>query len=148
MNVTIPIDSIWRMLMPLSYDNKKWLADKLYEDIQRVGPVEQMSIRLDELCKLKEGWDGNNAAPVNPIVADNIRSVLQKCKDVDVASWVLFPDVNGNLYLDFKSDQIDAGIILSEHSFSYFAGDKDEQNVPFSVPVVLQVIKSINETTE
>ena len=55
--------------MPLSYDNKKWLADKLYEDIQRVGPVEQMSIPLDELCKLKEGWDGNNAAPVNPIVA-------------------------------------------------------------------------------
>lgn len=107
-----------------------------------------MQLRLDGLCKLEEGWDGNSAAPINRVVVGNMRSVIQNCKESDLASWLLFPDVDGNLYLDFKSEEVDAGIILSEHSFSYFVGDKDERNVPFSVPVVLQVITSINESAK
>ena len=54
------------------------------------------------------------------------------------------PDVDGNLYLDFKSDETDAGIVLSETSFSYFANDKNEKDIPFSPSMFIQVMNSIN----
>lgn len=93
---------------------------------------------------LNEGWDGNNARPVSAAVISNMRDVLNKCEDKDIESWVLFPDVNGNLYLDFKSDEVDAGLILAETSFSYFADDKDGKDIPFSSATFLQVMDSIN----
>ena len=58
---------------------------------------------------------------------------------------VLFPDVNGNLYLDLKSENIDAGIILSDRSFSYFTDDNDEKDIPFSLDIFMQVLRSINK---
>ena len=144
MNATIPINTIWSLLAPLSYDNKKWLAKKLNEDINGATVVDKMRARLEQLSSLKQGWDGNNAMPLSPAVISNMRAVLSRCKDKDIESWVLFPDVNGNLYLDFKSDETDAGLILSESSFSYFAGEKDEKDIPFSVASFLQVMNSIN----
>ena len=119
-----------------------------YEDIRRTTPLEKMLARLEDLGKLEKGWDGYQAAPLKPVVVGNIRSLLKKCKEDDVAPWVLFPDVDGNVYMDFKSSLTDAGIIISEKHFSYFVDDKDEQNVPFSTSAVLQVIKNINRAAE
>lgn len=144
-NVTIPIDSILGMLLPLSYDNKKWLADKLYEDIQAESKTEQMRIRLGELAELRQGWDGNNAQPISVRTRNNMQTILLSCKDDDIEHWVLFPDVNGNLYLDLKSENIDAGIILSDGSFSYFTDDNDEKDIPFSLDIFMQVLRSINK---
>lgn len=147
MQATLPIDTIWNLLVPLSYDNKKWLADKLYEDIHSSTPIDKMEARLERLSLLKEGWEGNNAKPIHPAVINNMRAVLHQCKEKDIMSWLLFPDVDGNLYLDFKSDETDAGIVLSETSFSYFANDKNEKDIPFSPSMFIQVMNSINDIT-
>ena len=144
MNATIPINTIWSLLAPLSYDNKKWLADKLYESIHGATAVDKMKGRLGQLSLLNEGWDGNNAQPISPAVISNMQDVLNKCKDKDIESWVLFPDINGNLYLDFKSDEVDAGLILSETYISYFAKDKEGKDIPFSSAAFLQVMDGIN----
>ncbi|MBR6187594.1 MAG: hypothetical protein IKQ59_01365 [Prevotella sp.] len=145
MTATIPIDSILGMLLPLSYDNKKWLADRLYENIHADSKTERMKARLGELSKLSQGWDGNNAQPVSTRVCNNMQAVLLCCQDNDIEQWTLFPDINGNLYLDLKSDDVDAGIILSDKSFSYFTDDKDEKDIPFSPDILLQVLRSINK---
>ena len=145
MTATIPIDSILGMLLPLSYDNKKWLADRLYEDIHADSKVERMKARLAELAGLSQGWDGNNALPLSVRVCSNMQAVLLSCQDDDIEQWVLFPDINGNLYLDLKSDVVDAGIILSDKSFSYFTDDKDEKDIPFSHDIFMQVLRSINK---
>lgn len=145
MTATIPIDSILGMLLPLSYDNKKWLADRLYEDIHADSKTERMKARLGELAELSQGWDGNNAKPISSRVYNNMQAVLLCCQDNDIERWVLFPDVNGNLYLDLKSDDVDAGIILSDKSFSYFTDDKDEKDIPFSPDIFMQVLRSINK---
>ena len=145
MTATIPIDSILGMLLPLSYDNKKWLADRLYEDIHADSKTERMKARLGELAELSQGWDGNNAKPISSRVYNNMQAVLLSCQDNDIERWVLFPDVNGNLYLDLKSDDVDAGIILSDKSFSYFTDDKDEKDIPFSPDIFMQVLRSINK---
>ena len=145
MNVTLPIDSILGMLLPLSHDNKKWLADRLYEDIHADSKTEQMKARLVELAGLSQGWDGNNALPISVSACNNMQSVLLSCQDNDIEHWVLFPDINGNLYLDLKSDDVDAGIILSDKSFSYFTDDKYEKDIPFSTDIFMQVLRSINK---
>ena len=77
MNATLPIDNIWNLLVSLSYDNKKWLADKLYEDISRHSAIDKIENRLEQLSVLKQGWDGNNAQPVHPAVLKNMRAVLE-----------------------------------------------------------------------
>ena len=145
MNATIPIDTILRMLLPLSNDNKKWLADRLYEDIHAENKIERMKERLVELSGLSQGWDGNNAQPISVCVYNNMQTVLLSCRDSDIEHWALFPDVNGNLFLDLKSDDVDAGIILSDKSFSYFTDDKDDKNIPFSPEIFIQVLRSINK---
>ena len=145
MNATLPIDTIWNLLVPLSYDNKKWLVEKLHEDINRCSVIDKLKIRLEQLSTLKQGWDGNNAQPVHPAVLSNMRAVLHQCNEKDMASWLLFPDVNGNLYLDLKSDNIDAGIVLAENTFSYFTDEKDGKDIPFSPTTFIQVINSIND---
>ena len=132
MNATLPISTIWNLLVPLSYDNKKWIAEKLNEDLANRSVMDKMSTRLKQLATLEQGWDGNNALPVHPAVISNMRAVLRLCEEKDIKSWLLFPDVDGNLYLDFKSDDIDAGIVLAEATFSYFANEKDIKDIPFS----------------
>jgi hypothetical protein len=67
------------------------------------------------------------------------------CNDEDIEHWVLFPDVDGRLYLDLKSDDVDAGVILSDKSFSYFAGDKDGEDIPFAPDVFVQVLRNIKK---
>lgn len=133
------------MLLPLSYDDKKWLADKLYEDIRPDTKIKQMRERLGELAALGQGWDGNNALPISFGAYNNMLAVLLSCQNEDIEKWVLFPDVNGNIYLDLKSDAIDAGIILSDKSFSYFTDEKDEQGIPFSPDIFIEVLRGINK---
>ena len=147
MNATLPINTIWNLLVPLSYDNKRWLANKLYEDINSRSAIEKMDARLEQFCTLKQGWDGNNAQPVHPAVISNMRAVLRQCEEKDIKSWLIFPDADGNLYLDFKSEEIDAGIVLAESTFSYFADDKDAKDIPFSPATFIQVMDSINGYT-
>ena len=69
-----------------------------------------------------------------------MQAVLLCCQDNDIEQWVLFPDINGNLYLDLKSDRVDAGVVLSDKSFSYFADDKDKKEEVF-----MRVLRSINK---
>ena len=145
MTATIPIDTILRMLLPLNSDSKKWLADRLYEDIHAESKIERMKVRLSELSELNKGWDGNNAQPISTRTCNNMQAVLMFCRDEDIEHWVLFPDVDGRLYLDLKSDKIDTGVILSDKSFSYFAEDKDGEDIPFSQDVFLEVLRSINK---
>ena len=145
MNVTLPIDSILKMLLPLSNDNKKWLADKLYEDIKADNKIAMMSQRLDSLTELRQGWDGNNALPIDQRTYSNMQAVLLCCHDEDVEQWLLFPDIDGSLYLDLKSDKADAGIILSSNAFSFFTDDHAEKDIPFSTDVFMKVLRSINK---
>ena len=50
MNATVSLEGILQMLRPLSADNKRWLADKLYEESRENAPcqytAEEMQQRL------------------------------------------------------------------------------------------------------
>ena len=48
MNTPLTIENIYRMLSSLSVNNKKWLADHLYEDISRVQVRHRRGASSDE----------------------------------------------------------------------------------------------------
>lgn len=48
MQTTISMDSVLEMLRPLSGDDKKWLADKLYEDI-----VSARKLKTTDISRLR-----------------------------------------------------------------------------------------------
>ena len=63
MNVTMPLENIYKMLSTLSVGNKKWLADHLYADImqsQETRTKEQLALDMEmSLLEAKEFKDGH-----------------------------------------------------------------------------------------
>lgn len=61
---TLSIDSVLAMLTPLSNDNKKWIADKLYEQVESDHEVE-----LDKAIKAAHTEDLHHADTVEQLMA-------------------------------------------------------------------------------
>ena len=61
MNATLSLEGILQMLQPLSADNKRWLAEKLYQSVEeeeRLTPytMEEINAWIDEsLADVKAG---------------------------------------------------------------------------------------------
>ena len=54
MEATVSLDYLWKLIQSLSPDNKRWLADKLYEEVeeeekQRLTPytMEEINARIE-----------------------------------------------------------------------------------------------------
>lgn len=54
MNATVSLENLWKQIQSLSPDNKRWLADKLYEEVEeeeeRLAPytMEEINAWIDE----------------------------------------------------------------------------------------------------
>ena len=56
MNATVSLENLWKQIQSLSPDNKRWLADKLYEEVEeereeeRLAPytMEELNAWIDE----------------------------------------------------------------------------------------------------
>ena len=70
MKATVSLDSIWNLIQSLSFDNQKWLADKVYEEIGQKKPQKELvfphipanreisqEVRNMSMGKLPEGFD-------------------------------------------------------------------------------------------
>ena len=62
MNATISMDTLWQLIQSLSTDNKRWLASKLYEEVEEeeehLTPytMEEINAWIDEsLADVKAG---------------------------------------------------------------------------------------------
>ena len=63
MDVTLSMESILQMLQPLSADNKRWLAERLYEESREEAPcqytAEEMRQRLLQVeTRIQQGDPG------------------------------------------------------------------------------------------
>jgi len=102
--------------------------------------------RLNYLSKLDEGWDGFYAKPVNREVLIRLENLLGKMDIHDINKWAIFPDLDGNLYLDLKSTSKYAGINIYNSTFSYFVEDETlhgQDDIPFSIDELIKVMKSV-----
>lgn len=103
-----------------------------------------MKRRLKEFAGLQPGWDGEDAQPVLPEIADFMGPLLRSCDSLELADWSLFPNVNGTFLLQRKK----AAISIGQSEYSYFAEGKDKimglDHQPLSIESVLNTIETIN----
>ena len=109
--------------------------------MEYVGLLESLSDFQD----YEQGWDGENAAPLDKKVVKNFKDVLRKSEDKDLRGWVIFPERNGTLIM--QNDECNAGINIGSNDYSYYVS-KDgkitgENAKKFSSMSVLKTIRKI-----
>ena len=113
------------------------------------GEALRMWNRTKEFERLAAGWDGEGGLPIEKRVIGNVRKMLTSCDENILAHWLLFPDTNGTLLLQYDGTDKDASISIGNTAFSYFV-DKDNQpvdsaeKVKFSPSRLIQTIEHIN----
>lgn len=100
---------------------------------------------LSDFQDYEQGWDGDDALPLDKAVVRNFKEVLQKSEDRYLKGWVIYPERNGTLFL--QNEQHDAGINIGCKDFSYFInhdGKVDGENAKkFTPSAVIDTIKKI-----
>ena len=103
-----------------------------------------MKHRLKEFAGLQSGWDGEDAQPVLPEIANFMGQLLRSCNSLELTDWSLFPNVNGTFLLQRKN----AAISIGQNEYSYFAEAKDkvmgQDHQPLSIESVMTTIETIN----
>ena len=101
--------------------------------------------RLSDFQEYEEGWDGDDAKPLSKSVVKNFKRLLQKCHEIDLQGWTIYPAANGTLLLQRKERK--SGINIGTNGYSYYTiqdGEvKGENNLKFSPNAVLSTMKKI-----
>lgn len=100
---------------------------------------------LSDFQDYEQGWDGENALPLDKAVVRNFKEVLQRSEDRYLKGWVIFPERNGTLFM--QNEQYNAGINIGSQDYSYYI-NKDgkvigENAKTFSPASVLDTMKEI-----
>jgi len=105
----------------------------------------EMLESLSDFQDYEQGWDGEDAAPLDKTVVRNFKEVLQRSSDSDLKGWVIFPERNGTLFM--QNEQYDAGINIGYKDFSYFVnkGGKiiGENEIKFTPKSLIDTIRKI-----
>lgn len=78
--------------------------------------------RVDDLASLQDGWDGIKSKSINSRIIDKLKDTLRLCDNNNIANISVFPQANGNLYIDYTKNEDIAGITLSEDKVIFFRG--------------------------
>ena len=79
---------------------------------------------LSDFQDYEQGWDGEDALPIDKVVIRNFKNVLKKSDDRYLRGWLLFPERNGTLFL--QNDLYDAGINIGVKDYSYYINKDGE----------------------
>lgn len=146
-----------QLLRELSYiaDNESYIQ-KTIEFISRLArPMKVASVhgalyvemleRLSDFQEYEQGWDGEDALPLNGKVVKNFKGVLQKCSDEQLKGWSIFPAANGTLLLQHQEKK--AGINIGASGFSYYKTQdgvvNGESHLKFTPSAVLKTMKRL-----
>lgn len=100
---------------------------------------------LSDFQDYEQGWDGEDAAPLDKTVIRHFKDILQKSNDSDLRGWVIFPERNGTLFM--QNEYYNAGINIGIKDYSYYSnrGGKviGENAKKFTPTDVLETIRKI-----
>lgn len=103
--------------------------------------------RLNELSKLKDGWDDEHASRIFPEVIDNIKSALKINQDDNLwQHWIAYPDTNGTITLMKKDGSASVSIGIKEYSFYGLKNGKElsGNKLPFETDRFVKVLKTFS----
>ena len=145
---------IYRQIGYLS-DDRSYLkkAHEMLRGLSRIKTAAQARGReyvellesLSDFQKYEQGWDGEDAAPLDKTVVRNFKDILQMSEDRDLRGWVISPERNGTQFM--QNEQYDTGINIGNKDYSYFVnknGVVTGENVKkFTAKSVLETIRKI-----
>lgn len=104
--------------------------------------------RIEELARLKAGWDGAGSEPIKKEIICFLQGLISECDDNLLKNWVLFPDSRGYLYLDYANKKDMAGITITDDAFVYFikkdgALEKKDDNV-LTQEALTNILRKVN----
>lgn len=100
---------------------------------------------LSDFQDYEQGWDGEDALPLDKDVIKNFKKVLQSSEDKLLKGWVIFPERNGTLLM--QNTNAGAGINIGSKDYSYYI-NKDgkiigENAKKFTPASVMETLKKI-----
>lgn len=79
---------------------------------------QELMSRLSDFQEYEQGWDGDDARPLNLQAIRNFKTVLRNANDGVLQGWTIFPAANGSLLMEYKP--CEAGINIGKNDFSYY----------------------------
>ncbi len=98
-----------------SIDHKKKLIGKFLD-------------RINELSMLRDNWDYEGAKPIHATVCRQAKALVVRLSENILKSLVVFPDVDGTLLFDVRSDSSHSTIFVCDNFFSYILKKKSGNN--------------------
>lgn len=141
-----------------TYPNITWDDEprevKLIMEHQDKTPWDLMDDKIKELESLDyDNWDGYDAMPVDKKSIKNLQCLFRYVGKWDFHDWQVAPGVNGDIYLNYKLDYPNAGIIIRPDEFTYFieTGVLKGGTNKFNSQEVYEImcwVQQLNETKE
>lgn len=124
----------------------EFLAHSLTEEGVNDVNKEQLMQTLYTFQEYSDGWDGNDALPLQPLSVSNFRGAISLCDDSVLGGWQLSPETNGTLMLTTKDGN--TGINIGDATYSYFhindGNLSGESNIAFNPNAVADIIKEFS----
>ena len=98
-----------------SIDNKEKLIGKF-------------QARINELSMLRDNWDYEGAKPIHATVCRQAKALVVRLSENILKSLVVFPDVDGTLLFDVRSNNSHSTIFVCDNFFSYIVKKKSGNN--------------------
>lgn len=147
---TLALNNLWTYIqnLPLTDQNRVWLADKLLNGKKQCSGVNQRALldRLDILGGLKDDWDDEGAKPIDNKVIQNVRLLLKNLNESQLNGWELFPAVNQTL--TFQNTIKDAMLSIGSDDYTFVYSDNGvlvdcEESQPFSLSKVIDIFDKL-----
>lgn len=88
--------------------------------------------RINELSILRDNCDYEGAKPIHATVCRQAKALVVRLSENILKSLVDFPDVDGTLLFDVRSDNSHSTIFVCDNFFSYILKKKSGNNEVFS----------------
>lgn len=101
-------------------------------------------ISVDKISYLRDGWDGLDAKSVSRKIIENIKHIVDDCKNNDLTGWNIEPNINGTVLLRSENAAISLG--TDKFSFYYKTREKivGQNKLAYSPSAVIDTIRMIN----
>lgn len=107
----------------------------------------RLEARIEELRHLASNWDYAGAQAISPIVCSRTSEILAACDDKLLEGLAIFPNINGNILMQWKTLKGDVCLsILSDRIVYDVSYGEEEKGGSFSfseVSTILAVLKNI-----
>lgn len=107
----------------------------------------RLESRIEELRSLSSNWDYAGAQAISPSVCNHVSEILAACDDKLLEGLAIFPNINGNVLMQWETSKGDACLSILSDKVVYDVNYGEEEkggSLSFSeVPAFLSILNNI-----